>query len=319
MTADPRLIDGIVLLVLAGAGFWGWRRGALIMALSLGGMVAGYVGAYVLFRPVGSMLIGATPIPPVLAYPLAGLGLWFLIGTVAGVMQSRVTKKRKSKRKEGWSPSVADGVGGASLGAVWALGLVAVVLWAMMGARSFSGRGPDVAETGAAQTTSALAERVVYAVAQKVTNEKVIASAMSIVAASPTEGTETIKTVLQDDRFVQLLANSTTRGQLASGDVASVSSYPSIRELADDPEFVDAARRLSLMEDGGSPPEALSAGLAPVARTVEALMADEEIRALVTDSDLMARIRGGDIKSLAMDPDFNRLAGRVLALLGASE
>jgi len=315
VVTDPRFVDGIVLLFLAVAGVWGWRRGALVMALSLGGMVAGYLGAYLLFRPVGTMLVSATSIPPVLAYPLAGLGLWFVIGSLAGFLQTIAMRKRKAQRKEGWRPAPADGAAGAALGVAWALGLVAVALWVMMGAQSFTGRGPNVAETSAAQATSALAERVVYTVAQKVTNEELVASAMSIVAASPGEGTRTLKTVLQDDRFVQLLSNSTTRSQIAAGDIASVSAYPSVRELSSDSTFWAAAERLSLVSEGDSPEEALASGLEPVAKTLDKLLADEEIRSLVADSDLMERMRNGDLASLATDPDFNRLAGRVLSLL----
>lgn len=315
MTGDPRLTDAIVLLVLGVAAFWGWRRGALVMALSLGGMVAGYVGAFLFFRPVGGLIISATPMPPVLAYPLASLGLWFLIGTLAGVLQSRAMKKRKKQRKDGWRPSSLDGAVGAALGATWAVGLAAVVLWAMMGAYAFTGRGPDVSGTLAAQSTSTIAERVVYSVAHRLTHEEVIASAMSIVAASPGEGTRTIKTVLQDERFVQLLSNATTRSQLAAGDVASVSSYPAIEELSEDEAFWTAADRLSLVGDGASRPEALAEGLVPVAQTLEALLADEEIRSLLDNEELMERIRNGDMASLAMDLDFNHLAGRVLTLL----
>jgi Colicin V production protein len=317
VTTDPRLIDGIVLIVLAIAGFWGWRRGALVMALSLGGMVVGYLGAYLLFRPVGTILIGATAIPPVLAYPLASLGLWFVIGGLAGFLQSRAMKKRRELRKDGWRPSSVDGAVGALLGATWGVGLVAVVLWAMLGAHSVTGRGPSVAETASAQATSALAERVVYTVAHKVTNEELIASAMSIVAANPAEGTRTLKTVLQDNRFVQLLSNSTTRSQLLAGDIVAVSDYPSIKELSADPTFRAAAERLSLLGEGSSPAEALASGLVPVAETLEDLLADEEIAALVTDTELMARVRKGDLTSLATDTDFNRLARRVLTVLRA--
>ncbi len=315
VTGDPRLIDAIVLLILGMAAFWGWRRGALVMALALGGMVAGYVGAFLLFRPVAALIISATPMPPVLAYPLASLGLWFVIGTLAGVLQSRAMKRRKKRRKKGWKASPLDGATGAALGAVWALGLVAVVMWAMMGAYAFTGRGPDVSQTTAAQTTSTIAERVVYTVAQRVTHEEVIASAMSIVAASPGEGTRTLKTVLEDDRFVQLLSNSTTRSQLAAGDIESVSGYPAIKELSEDADFWAAAERLSLVEDLASRPEALAAGLVPVAQTLESLLADEEIRGLLEDGDLMKRIRDGNLVSLATDLDFNHLAGRVLTVL----
>jgi uncharacterized membrane protein YeaQ/YmgE (transglycosylase-associated protein family) len=319
LTQDPRLVDGIVLLFLAVAGFWGWRRGALVMALSLGGMVAGYVGAFFLFRPVGTILIGATAIPPMLAYPLASLALWFVIGALAGLLQSRAMKKRKEQRKEGWRPSVLDGATGAALGSAWALGLVAVVLWAMMGAYSFTGRGPNVSVTMSARATSALAERAVYSIAQRVTHEELIASAMSIVAASPAEGTRTLTTVLQDDRFVQLLSNATTRSQLAAGDVASVSSYPVIVELSRDVDFWVAAERLSLVEEGPSRTEALASGLVPVARTVETLLADEEIQSLLEKSELIERMRGGDLSALVTDTDFNQLAGRILTVLRGTE
>lgn len=322
---DTRIADVIVLAVLALVGFWGWRRGTLLMALSLGGLVAGYVGAFLFYRPVGSLLLDKTGMPPVLAYPMAGILLWLVIGAVLNLVQRKARKIRKAKRAEGWTPSRLDSAGGAWMGVMLAFGVSSVVVWTMMGIHSFAGRGPDVASTITARTTSVVAERIVYVAARQITKERVLASAMSVVAANPAAGTQTIRTVIQDERFVRLLSDERLREKLARGDVEGLSGSEALSGLAGDVDFLEAAARLALVgpDPGAGPGMAadLVEGLAPMAGTIEMLLDDDEIRTLLEDGDLLERIQSGDIRSLATDADFNRLAAKVLGLLrnGAGE
>ncbi len=316
---DTRIADLIVLAVLALVGFCGWRRGTLLMALSLGGLVAGYVGAFLFYRPVGSLLVDKTAIPPVLAYPLAGILLWLTIGAVLNLVQRKARKIRKTKRKEGWTPSRLDSAGGAWLGVMLAFGVSAVVVWTMMGIHSFAGRGPDVAPTITARTTSVAAEKVVYLAARQITKERVLASAMSVVAANPAKGTETIRTVIRDERFVRLLSEKRLREQLARGDVDGLSASEALSGLAADEDFLEAAAQLALVGPDPTAGPGMAAelveGLAPMAGTIETLLDDPEIRTLLEEGDLLERIQKGDIRSLATDADFNRLAAKVLRLL----
>ena len=319
---ETSITDLIILCVLALVGFWGWRRGTLLMALSLGGLVAGYVGAFLFYRPVGLILMDLTGLAPVAAYPLAGMLLWLVIGAVLNIVQQRAGKARKAKRSEGWAPTRTDSVGGAVIGVLLAIGMVAMVLWVMMGVRLLAERGPDVSSTLSARATSVAVEKVVYVAARRLTRERVLASVMSVVAANPAEGSETIRTVIHDERFVRLLADEDLRSRLIDGDVEGLARTEALRGLAGDQAFLDAAARLEMVgpdaTTGRASAEELVEALAPIARTIQALLDDPEIREQLNNPELRERIQGGDIRALATDPDFNRLAAKVLKVLRSS-
>ena len=315
------MTDLIILGFLSLVGFLGWRRGTLLMALSLGGLVAGYVGAFLFYRPVGLVLVDLTGLPPVVAYAVAGMALWLGIGSVLNLVQSRARKARRERRKGGWTPPQADSIGGAALGVLWAGGVVTMVLWVMMGVRTLTERGPDVSSTLSASVTSSAAEKVVYAAARRLTRERVLASAMSVVAANPADGAETIRTVIQDERFVRLLADADLRDRLAQGDTGGLAQNEVLLGLANDEFFLEAATRLELVGIDAGPGSAsaveLAQSMAPIARTIQALLDDPEVRAQLENPELRERIQAGDIRALATDPDFNRLAAKVLSVLRA--
>ena len=67
------MIDVIALTALALLGYLGWRRGTILTALSAGSLLAGYVGAFMLYKPMGRLLEGVFSVPPILAFPLGGM------------------------------------------------------------------------------------------------------------------------------------------------------------------------------------------------------------------------------------------------------
>src|SRR6185369_10176236 len=110
------MIDLVVLAILALAAWHGWRRGTILMGLSLASIGAGYVGAALLYRPVGRMIGASFHLPPLLALPIAGLFILFTISTLIKIAMWKVERGRAIARREGVEPPTVDSAAGAAIG-----------------------------------------------------------------------------------------------------------------------------------------------------------------------------------------------------------
>jgi uncharacterized membrane protein required for colicin V production len=125
------MIDLLALTFLGLFGYLGWRRGTILTALSAGGLVLGYLGAVLFYRPVGRLLESALGVPPILAFPLGGLGALLLTSILVKIVTVRISANRRWRVDRGFMPSTRDRAGGAALGVVWALGIVIVLAWGL--------------------------------------------------------------------------------------------------------------------------------------------------------------------------------------------
>jgi uncharacterized membrane protein required for colicin V production len=304
-------------------GYLGWRRGTVLTALAAGGLVVGYLGALLLYRPVGLLFASVIGVPPILAFPLGGLVALLTISILMKVATARVAANRRWRLAKGWIPSRADRGGGAALGVVWALGLVILLAWAGIVLRGLTGLGPDAENTISGRLASAAVGNAVYAVARRATGSRVLASTMALVAVKPSEGAESLNRLVSDGRLRAAFQATALRDAFVQSDAATIAQHPAIRSLAGDAPFLEAAEAVRLVGDvdGTASPEELSLQLTehlgPMVRTMRTLSDDPEIQTLLEDEEFMAQIDQVDLGALATDPRFNLLAGRILSTLRA--
>lgn len=117
------VLDLTVLSTVVVAGFRGWRRGSIKETFALLGFIAGIVLVLVLCRPLGALL-ARTSLKEDPARAIAATIL-FLVGTGAGL----VTGIRAARGVILPGPRTFDRLGGAVLGLVRALLLVALALY----------------------------------------------------------------------------------------------------------------------------------------------------------------------------------------------
>lgn len=309
------MVDLVTVIVLGLAAWSGWRRGTVPVALSLLGIVGGYVGGFLLYRPFGAMLMRAWNVPPMLAAPLGGAVAFFLVSLALRLVSWKVNAILALRRAAGWSPSRPDRTGGAVLATLWACALVIAVAWAAMALRSVTNRGPQIAESFTGRVTAWVTRRAAFAATRRIAGDPLVATMMSFLVADPQRGAATLRTLMGDARVRGVFADPALRQALARGDVAAIERSPAVRALASDPALLDAARQAGLVS-GDAGPEAIAHDLAsraaPLARTLQTMQTDPELQRMLRDPAVRERLSEGNIQALVADPDFNRLVGRML-------
>lgn len=314
------MTDYVVLAALALAAFIGWRRGTLRMALPVLGVVAGYAGAFFLYRPLGRIVGQATGLPAMLAYPAGGL-VAFVLVTLLSKLPALGLERRLAPQRGKHAPALtgADRAGGAILGVAVASAVTVVVLWALAALGSASGQGPDLERSRAGRIAVRTSRRFAQAAAQRATGERLLSSTMALLATEPRAGAHAIQTLAGDVRLTALFGNTDLHAALLSRNPGALARHPTMDVLARDPEFLGAVETLGLVRPGEGRyaiAAAMVADVAPLVRAVDELRRDPEVRkTLEGPNGLGLRLQRGDAASLLRDRDFNVLAGRVLETL----
>ena len=311
-------IDLVTFLLLALAAWSGWRRGTVPVALSLIGVVGGYMGGLLLYRPIGSMLTQVWSVPPLLAAPLGGALAFFLVSIVLRIVSWKVNAFLALRRAAGWSPAPPDRAGGAVLATLWAFAIIVAVAWALMAVRSFTNRGPAIAESLTGRVTAWATRRVAFAATRRLAGDPLVANMMSFLVADPQRGAAALRTLMGDQRVRGMFTDATLREALASGDAAAIAGSPAVRALASDPTLREAARDAGLVSgDAGS--EAIAQDLAnraaPLARTIQTMRTDPELSRVMRDPSVQQKLTEGNIDALIADPAVGRVVARMLELL----
>ncbi len=326
------MIDILVLLVCGVAAAIGWRRGVLLTVLPLVGLVAGYGAALLLYRPLATPLT-ERGVPPLPAYAVAGLAVflvavaffrglawWVRRRRAAGPSDFELALRGESDAEAEWEttsyrgPALADRVGGAVLSALWAFGVVMVVVWAAESFVAVKG-----SEAPASSVTGRTAGRVAGAVAEYVTESRLgdafTASAAGALFRDPGAFRRMLDRLADKEDFRRLVSDPDIPRLLAEGRVAELAARPELARLLDDPEFRDALRRVGVVGEGPLSAEelagALSRALGPVARAAESLRRDGDMEAALERLDLAGRLRDGRLMGALTDADFAAVVSRV--------
>lgn len=338
------MIDVLVLLVCGVAAVVGWRKGVLLTVLPLVGLVAAYAAAFTLYRPLAAPLTDRGA-PTFLAYGAAGLAIFLVIVTLFRGLVWWVRRRRAAGPSEfelalggqekefdpdgeagfgqggpgdgrggGRGRALADGLGGAVLSALWAFGVVMVVVWAAESVVALRG-----SEARSASFAGRTGGRLVGEAVERVTASRLGDAFTASTAGALFRDPGAFRRMLDDlagkEDFRRLTSDPETLRLLAEGRVAELARRPELGRLLEDPKFRDALRRVGVVgKDPISADElaaALTASLGPVAGVVESLRADGELGAAVERLDLARRLKDGRLMGVLTDADFPALAGRL--------
>lgn len=317
------MLDLMCLGVVVLLAIRGWQQGLLLMAISLGGIAAAYVAAYVFYRSVGRLVGGLCGLQPLLAYPLGGMAAFVAVLTLAGVIRTALRRRRRRQRRAGESSPLLGQIGGALVGASYGLSLVVLGVWALLFAQTLVPEPwLDVRGSVAGQLVLPLWERAVQAVAHRASDSERVAMAAGRFARDPGKVVRGLERVVQDERVHQLVQS----GELLRSAAVAGNPRPDspLVALARDPKFITAAQQAGLIElpSGAKPAQIerqLAENLAPMAVTANELARNLDVRELLQDPELAAKLERKDFFELANDPKFNQLAGIVLAQLRATQ
>lgn len=318
------ILDLISLGLITAMAVSGWRRGTAITVVAASGLVGGYLMALGLYRPLGRWVTGLFNLPPILAYPLAGMGVMLAVSFALRYGAFRLSVQRARLRDEGWRPPRSDRIGGAAIGTLWGVGLAVVVAWGAIVLTGLSARGPNVEASVSGRLAAAAVGKTVYAIGLRATGDRMLASALSAMAATPRDAIASLNRLFGDARVLTLLQDPGVRASVARADVNAVSTQAAVRALAGDVELLEAAQHMGMVGDVGANPaqrelsRQLIDRMAPTLRAVQQLAGDDEVMRLVRESDVAGRLERGDAAGLVVDPEFNRLAERILDAVRAA-
>jgi len=314
------MTDVSALLVIVGMAMFGWRRGTVSMALWAGGLVGGYAAALLLFRPVGSLLAGASGLPQIAAYPLAGMIVLIGVSSAVSWYARRLRRERATKMAGGWEPPAWDAKGGMVLGAAYGGALALIVTWAVAGLGGlYAHRDVDgIRSSMTGRASAAVTEQALSIGTRAMVGDPFVARSMAHVVADPAAATESLNVLMADVRLQQLLQSGALRQAAASEDPTALARDPSLVALAGDEAFVSVLRDFGVLQGGSGPAtpaevsEAITREAGPVLRSVEVLKNDPEIRSILSNPSFRDALEEGEYLSLAQDERFTRLFERVL-------
>ena len=318
------MIDVVALAFVTVLAYLGWRRGTILTALSASSLLAGYVGALMLYKPIGNLYRAAFDVPPILALPMGGMTAMVVITLVLRFVASRIRVRRMRQMEEGWNPSAIDRTGGAAIATTWALGIVIFLSWAAIVLHGLTGRGPDVERTLSGQLASAAVGKAVHVLAERFTGDEVLASTMALVAVKPSEGAKSVSRLVGSTRLRSLFEDRDLRAAVMRSDFSAVARQAGLVDLARDRTFLEAAERVGLIEKVGvdAAAEQVAAQLveriAPMVRTADDLSKNSDVQRILQSPEFLERLQGSDLGALATDRDFNRLAEEFLEAFAAS-
>lgn len=321
------MIDLLVVAACAVAAVLGWRKGAVLTALPVAGLLAGYAAAFLLHRPLGNLLVERFAIPGLLAYGLAGAGA--LLATVLAFrllerrLRRSLTEASAHEREEDRDigglrrapgPGSVARAGGAVLGTAWALGVAMVLVWGVESVAAMTGTAPGPSSVTGRMASAALGG-VTRSVVVRRTGDPFAASAAAAMLSDPAGFAEMVRGLAGSEDLRRLASDPELAGHLSRGRAEALARRPELARLLDDARFMDGARRLGVV-DGSTDSaeelaESLAAALGPLSSAVTALRGDPEAMDLVDRLDIANRLQSGDLMDLVGDADFNALASLV--------
>jgi len=307
------VIDFICFVVIGFMVFSGWRKGALLSALSIGGLIIAYVSAYTFNESFGASIAEQYELPILIARPIAGFVIFMVVTTAFKVLSWIVEKWLKERRKEDDNAMLADQIGGAVLGGVWGAGVVLIFVGGMIFLKGMTGVGPNVEETLVAAPAKKMVTAVTYQMAEAATGNEALARTIAAATTRPQEIRDTIQQVTNDPRLKMLVQNPELRSALASGDFSALQGNAELLSMATDPEFLQGAQGLGLIEgmDANADPQAMTEQLAQnlgsMAKVMEQVSNDPQMQETLSDPEVAARLRSGDLSAILSDPKLSQL------------
>lgn len=316
------MIDLLAFLALVAFVAFGWTRGVKGMALWSLSLVAGSLAATFLARPAGTWLAGQADLPLLVAIPVAGM---LVAGVATGVARGaslRVGRERKVMLDGGWEPPPWDRWGGAALGGACGAGVVLFGAWVGTATGNLHGREAQIRASTVGRAAARVGEPVVRVVAGEALGNAVMASTAAYLMSDPERARETVGALVKDERVRQLATDPGVRQALVAGNAGALSRVPALRDLAADPAFVAAARRVRLAPGGEgdtlSPQElaeAVAERLGPLAHAVEALSKNPDVQAALRDPAFKEALARGDLAALISQGRLDEILRQVSAEL----
>lgn len=320
------IVDAFALLAICALAYVGWRRGAVLMALSLLGFVGGYTAAMFLHRPVGGLMARFAGMPEVLAYPVAGVLVMLVVGLTFRFVRRRYVLRRARDEREGWEASRLYRGGGAAIAGVVAVGIAMVVVWIATVVTELSGRRvPMLAESYTGRLGAAAAEKSVYGAARLAGLDPQVASGIAGVMARPGRAAQALQSVLRSELFASLRADRSFRDAFLSGDATSLRSHPMMERMTEDPSFQQAFDVLNLTEGpegfGEGPDHGLAATLSTLGGSLQDMGGDGGLQANPLAVQIQEGITSGslDLVQITRSPQLASMLTQINASFRARD
>jgi uncharacterized membrane protein required for colicin V production len=288
---------GIIVLVAVWRGYSKGFVGSITRVVSL---LIAYPAAIFLTKPFADFLTARTPLEGLLAYFIAGMAIFLVVGILVTLLLNRLARIEAEDGELSGTSRAAGAFAGLLIGSV--VGLVAVYGIGVM-------RKPE------ANTLAAPADTLL-----EVSSRKLVSGAATVAAdfvfddATTTEMTRAfvedphamlnhVQEVMHNEQVAALMADEEVTAMVASGDVDSLMRVPEFEALVNDEHL----RALIPQADASAiSTQATAETMVSAWAKMERMRNDPEFMAIVSDPELTRQLKAGDI-ALMTNPDVIRL------------
>ncbi len=313
------LVDLVALVAVLSAARSGYRRGALLSLLHLGGIALAYVAAYQLSPVLGPWAESVFGIPHLAARLAAGAAAFFAVSIAVWLLTRWAVRRRRARIAEGRAPVALDSrLAGAALGLVVGLAVVTACCWGYEAVRltAWGRRLPDISGSYTARVARAIAREGTYAVVRARGGSERRAAALARMLSSPDETLRELEALFAEPSLRGLLQSQAFLQDFLSGEKERLLANPDLQALLADEPVMERLSHFGLVpSDYRRPdfPDELCTELARLGGRVRALREDPETAATVRQLEEEGMLTWSRLLDLLRDKRFYGLIERVFA------
>jgi uncharacterized membrane protein required for colicin V production len=307
-------LDVIVLALLCGAAWMGARRGALISAMGVATLVAGYWAAITIGADYGPAVATGLGLPEIAGVPIAGSLAFFAVVALMAVV-TRAIRNHTEDRERTPRDRFLGGAFGAMRGAFVALLISYLAIWLDALRETGVDAIPAVGTSAAASVTEAV---VVAGVETVMADSGPAARVVARIAGRPGDSLADLRDVLESPHLERLQSDSSFWVYVEAGSIDVALNQPSFRELSQDPTFRRQLAGLGLIEESAAADSrvfrrAAYEMLEEIGPRLSALRENPELQALMEDPEVVAMVESGDTLALMGHERFRALVAQVVS------
>jgi len=316
------VVDVMALIIMLLYISRGYRRGLLVSILSLVGLLAAYVSAYMFYKPAGQLIAERYDAPDYVTLALGAVMVFFCVFMFFSIITRIVSWRMRvrAQRMEGVTLTWIDKALGSLLGALIGITIIVALVWGYQLVQ-FTKAGefmPDVNDSIAVKASSSVIEAVTYILAGNSMNDKDMARALARSVSNPGKAAEDMQALFENPSAKKLFNDANFVDAMLAGNEKKVRRNKSLKRMLDDPEVLKKAQSLGLISDKQTPSEikeAVARKLSKIGGEIGKIRKDPKIQKLLEEPEFVEKLQKGDFRDLANDERFRTLLNRAMELL----
>jgi uncharacterized membrane protein required for colicin V production len=318
------IIDVAAVVLVLLYTLLGYRYGLTGALLNLAAIVAGYVSALLWARPVAAELSQRTGMVPLVALPVASIGLFLLVTRGFYLLHLFVRRLMEPDKKGPSAFLTIDRMGGAGFGFLKGVALAAFLLWGLpvLAGRGEVARAIRLAESHLVSATQAVisaGSRLGFSYVVDDSNAQLV---LAQLVANPRESARhagdlmsnpKLRALSSDPAILRAVAERGAAGALATDQFEPLVADPGFQRSLKGIGFAPRDGRYVTREELGRCLDQVQRRMERAGTALEKSKTATELKAFLGDAAIQSRLKDGDVMTVLKDPRLASMIGIDLA------